>query len=645
MNANAVLGNTTGYTRIHNPRAIQGLRGTWLIAATAAIVFVIISIPYFLQDCGCPAPVVTEWERLGVAQIARTLFTFTNIITFTFFMSISALLFYRRGDDWMSVLVAFSFTLLAGGLFSSPAISYSTLYVKSVYAQLDIGALCLFAVLFRYPDGKAIFRWTNPALVIFGVYVALLLIFEKPFDSIWVLALLIMGVLACFTLVQRYRFHANPLQRQQMKWLVIACIAMVATIPASVLAYILPDPTERAIALLIAHLISSFAFIWIPVSVAFAIFRFRLWDVDLAINRSLVAAAVTVLVALSFVVAFEVGNVTLQSVIGTSQPGLAGAIAAAVAVALYRPVNQRARRVVDQRVFGFRFDLRAVERAQLPPAITNPGALSGKQLDEYLILDLVGQGGMGEVYKGQANGVWAAIKVLREDVSEKPEFRARFDREVKVMATLIHPHIVRLFGHGQSSGVSYIAMEYIEGDPLDKRIIPEKLPPLAEVRQLITGLATALDYAHEQGIIHRDIKPSNVMLRHSESSSPVLMDFGIAKLQEGQTRFTGTAAIGTIGYMSPEQIMSAREVDHRADIYALGVVCYELVTGRRPFEGSAGQVVFAHIQQPPPDPSTFNPSLPRSVSSAILRALAKNTEDRWSTAGAFAQALSADAKS
>src|SRR5262249_55537197 len=153
------------------------------------------------------------------------------------------------------------------------------------------------------------------------------------------------------------------------------------------------------------------------------------------------------------------------------------------------------------------------------------------------------------------------------------EFRQRFQRESQTLTTLHHPHIVKMLGSGVSDGIAYLAMEYIKGDDLSRRLKEEGALPTNVTRDILTGLAAALDYAHEQGFVHRDIKPSNVMLRRSQDGETwegVLMDFGIAKVREAQSGLTNTGAIGTIEYMAPEQIISAKTVDRRADVYALG---------------------------------------------------------------------------
>ena len=249
---------------------------------------------------------------------------------------------------------------------------------------------------------------------------------------------------------------------------------------------------------------------------------------------------------------------------------------------------------------------------------------------------------MGEVYKGRANGQTVALKILPDDLAQQEQFRQRFAREVQTLTTLHHPNIVRLVDSGASDGVTYLAMEFIEGEELGKKLKAAGALSLDDGRDILKVLVSALDYAHEQGFIHRDVKPSNVMLRRSkdgEAWEGVLMDFGIAKIREAQTGLTQTGAIGTIDYMATEQIMSAKAVDHRADIYALGIMTYEMLTGTCPFKGSPAQVMFAHLQQPAPDPRDLKDDLPSSVAQAILRALAKKPEDRFASAGEFAAAL------
>jgi serine/threonine protein kinase len=230
-----------------------------------------------------------------------------------------------------------------------------------------------------------------------------------------------------------------------------------------------------------------------------------------------------------------------------------------------------------------------------------------------------------------------------QDLAQKDEFRKRFEREAQTLASLEHPNIVKLLGSGVSDDVHYLAMEFIDGQELGEFMHQGAVKDYDALHDWLKTIASALDYIHDKGLVHRDLKPSNIMIRPSkidkEIKEAVLMDFGIARVNATGTRLTGSGAVGTIDYMSPEQIMAAREVDKRADVYALGIIVYELLTGERPFKGSAGQVLFAHIQQPAPDPRDVNPDVPRSFALAVIKALSKDADERFQSAGEFALAL------
>jgi serine/threonine-protein kinase len=204
-----------------------------------------------------------------------------------------------------------------------------------------------------------------------------------------------------------------------------------------------------------------------------------------------------------------------------------------------------------------------------------------------------------------------------------------------------------VFDYGESGGTYYMVMEYIEGHPLSDILHERRLLPLEEAIPLVNDIASALGYAHEQGVVHRDVKPSNIMLRQVSSAGSttphqqaILTDFGLIKLAGSGSGLTQSGAIGTLAYMAPEQIMSAHQVDNRADIYSLGVMTYQMLTGKLPFASeNPAQLVFAHLQQPPPDPRAVCPDLPIHTAKMLMRAMAKDPRERPSTAGAFATAL------
>jgi serine/threonine protein kinase len=251
---------------------------------------------------------------------------------------------------------------------------------------------------------------------------------------------------------------------------------------------------------------------------------------------------------------------------------------------------------------------------------------------------------MASVYRAYDNHLACdvAIKVIRREsfAAEIHErLLKRFEREARVLARLNHPNIVPVIDYGEHEGAPFLVMRYMPGGTLKQRMTGQPMPA-AEAARLLLPVAQALEYAHQSGILHRDVKPSNILI--TETSMPVLTDFGIARLLEsgeGHT-LTGTGiGIGTPEYMAPEQGLG-RNVDARADVYALGVVFYELLTGRRPFEADTPMaVVFLHLTEPLPSPQQYAPGLPVEVEKILSMALAKKPEDRYPGMAEFAAAL------
>jgi serine/threonine protein kinase len=269
--------------------------------------------------------------------------------------------------------------------------------------------------------------------------------------------------------------------------------------------------------------------------------------------------------------------------------------------------------------------------------------LSGETLGQYLLLEQIGKGGMATVYKAhQASlGRNVAVKVLHPSVAGEEEFVNRFRQEARAVATLRNVHIVQVHDFGIEDRLYYMVMEYIEGVTLKARLQELKeagqLMPLEEVCRLIGQVSEALDYAHSRGMIHRDVKPSNILLTLEDDA--VLSDFGLAKMVEG-TSLTKTGITGTPEYMSPEQA-EGREMDARTDIYSLGIVLYEMLTGQAPFSADTPlAVLIKHIQAPLPLPRRANPDVPPAVERVVLKVMAKNPKTRYARAGQMAQALS-----
>jgi serine/threonine protein kinase len=269
--------------------------------------------------------------------------------------------------------------------------------------------------------------------------------------------------------------------------------------------------------------------------------------------------------------------------------------------------------------------------------------LTGHELGRYHLLEKLGEGGMAIVYKAYDTRleVDVAVKVIQtESLPQNAIERAlkRFEREAKALARLTHQNIVKVTDYGEYEGKPYLVMPYLPGRTLKQKM--DKPMPWQEAVQLLLPIAKALGYAHSQNIIHRDVKPSNILL--TQSGQPMLADFGIAKMLELEETLdlTGTsAAVGTPEYMAPEQA-NAKTVDHRADIYALGIVLFEMVTGRKPFVADTPMaVLIKQATEPLPNPKQFAPNLPDQAVRIIVKALAKKPGDRYQRMAEFSNIL------
>ena len=263
---------------------------------------------------------------------------------------------------------------------------------------------------------------------------------------------------------------------------------------------------------------------------------------------------------------------------------------------------------------------------------------AGRKLGRYVLSRKLGAGGMAEVWEAFDEGLHrsVAVKVVRDEIAGEAEFRERFIREARLAAGLEHPRILPIYDFGTEAGITYLVMPLLPGGSLRERITGPMRPD--EAVDCLASIAAALDHAHARGVLHRDVKPSNVLV--DASGSLLLADFGLAKNTAVSSELTATGmVVGTPAYMAPEQAIG-RPVDARADQYALGVLAFELLTGRTPFRSeSPFAVLDKHLREAPPPPSTFVPSLPSSVDDVLARALAKQPQERFATCREMVEAL------
>lgn len=263
----------------------------------------------------------------------------------------------------------------------------------------------------------------------------------------------------------------------------------------------------------------------------------------------------------------------------------------------------------------------------------------GQTVGDYRIVDVIGSGGMGTVYKVQhvISERIEAMKVILPSLIGSPELAERFMREIKVHARLNHPNIASLHNALRVDESLLMVMEYVEGSTLHARLLESKLDPALSTN-IVLQVLSALEYAHARSVIHRDIKPANIIITRDGAAK--LMDFGIARAADQNDHLTRTgAAVGSLYYMSPEQIQGL-SIDHRSDLYSLGITFYEMLTGQKPITGDTSWAIMnGHMTHIPSPPASVNPNLSPALSLAVLKALEKRPENRYQSASEFAHIL------
>lgn len=651
--------HTTARLLAH-PRLLRGIQVVWLVlVAVGLILFALGTVRYYdslrVSSRYVPYESLLQQLGLGMSHLAGWLVVF-DVLLVVICTSLALLIFVRRSHDLQALLV--SQTIFFIGFSFSFAISQLEPLIGAVV--ITFGFFFLIIPLNLFPSGTHIPRWTRwISILCVPYFIACIPLQLAALDvrdgaavpstyGLAVLGMLLIFGLAFLAQIMRYR-TATRVQRQQTKFVVYGVAVallfevltwLTAALPGTAHPYSAPDRAvytqASLIAMLVAKPLDFLSLLSIPIGFAFAIQRTGLWEIDLVINRSLVYGAATGLVALVFAAVALLINVVL----GAERTDLSLIIAVLLSVGLFNPARRQAQRFVDRRIYGLRFDLNQLMRQDKNARYDRQGVLSGQVLGSYRLHDIIGSGGMGEVYSADQNGQPYAVKVLMYASQPSAEARERFAREAEVTKRLNHPNIVTVYTYGEQERCFYMVMEMIVGIDLYHWIKQQGAVSLSEALPVLKRVGAALDYIHQQGLVHRDLKPANIMLNPEQDWFVKLLDFGIAKSSQ-TTSITGSGAVGTIDYMAPEQIRESRAVDHRADIYALAIMAYEMLSGLRPFTGSPAHVMFAHLQQPPPSLRISLPSMPASVDLALQRGMAKEAHERFNSAEAFVAALAA----
>ncbi|MFN8376849.1 MAG: protein kinase, partial [Anaerolineae bacterium] len=487
----AITSRTT--SRLTDVRLVRVLRLVWLVVVPLALGMFLLSLPaeylMFRDGEGWGLSFQAALSQLGLSrEFFAAYITALDTFEVLFSLMLALIIFRQRADDWVawlsSVLIAiYSTSLTLAFYLSSPALA--TL-IRTFIPVLTIVAIVV------YPDGRFIPAWTRWLVIgVLGISLLELLLVALNITGQYQFGYL--GYpLAILALTRRYR--ESPLtaaERQQTKWvlwgviisffavavywLVPMLFPQLASRDASVPVY----TAASLISFLVTNTLRLSSSVIFVASLGLSIVHYRLWDIDLTINRSLVYGSLTLGLGAVFVLIFLAAQALLTAILGGEHAALSVAVSAAATAVLFHPVRTRIQHFVDRRIYGLNFDLHQLHQARQKPEIKNPGLLTGRRFGSYEVLGVLGRGGMGEVYQGFDGSQKVALKVLPADLAQQTEFLKRFEREAQAMKMLDHPYILKLIGSGVEDGIHYLALEYIDGLGLNEYLKQQGVLSLA----------------------------------------------------------------------------------------------------------------------------------------------------------------------
>ncbi|HSJ88387.1 MAG TPA: serine/threonine-protein kinase, partial [Anaerolineales bacterium] len=634
-------------------------RGMFAILSFATVIFFSMGVPLYFQGYieNIDAATLSALRGLGLSTTFYAAYQTVLVVLLAIAFAVAGVIIaWNRSNEWLALLVAF--TLIGQGanafgpLQRMAAIPSFEIPVRFVIAMVLMG-LPLSCYLF--PDGKIQKRWMLYVAAVWFVWLMLSVFWHAfPFNLFerggmatlrYLLSLLAVLSTGIYAQIYRYRTTDSPTKRQQLKWIVFGIAVGILTgigVNLFLNFFELTKPSAETYLLvdMFTQTLSVLAQFTVPVAVVFSILKYRLYDIELVINRSIIYGSVTVVLAAVFgILLFGLQAAYRAITKQDNPPTIAVVISTIVVSSIFQPTRRFLRRFINRKLYGMDIDIDEIqsrnekmERAAQSPSY-NVSTVGG-----YEGLELISRGGMGEVYKARHPNLnrTVAIKVLSAHFKNEPNFNKRFAREAKTMAQLRHPNIITIHDYGEQEGLPFIVMEYLTGETLAQLLEKNGRLSLPEGLPLLEDVASALDYAHAQGVIHRDIKPSNVIVEpittmtSGRSQRAILMDFGIARFVTENTMLTASGdVLGTMDYISPEQIHGITELDSRTDQYSFAVMTYQMLTGHKPFErNNTWAMIRSHLEEQPPDPRIYV-KMPDCAAEAILKALAKKPEERF----------------
>ncbi len=502
--------NTETNTRVHNRGLVTIFRATWTVITFVCLSLVFFSIPVQFQALGGgeTTSTITALDQIGVSSSAYfVLLIFIERVIELFFISVSGFLFWRRSDDWLVWLLAIA--LVTVGTFYDPqggTWDFLRELKSPLFNQIALGITGLSFILWLYilPTGHFVPRWSRWMALTYTLLFSLaVVIFNYQLAAILVI---LYGGVACAFQVYRFRYVATPLQRQQSKWLILGAGVLVAAFTIRYVLDLVLVPSlvglPRVIYWPIHDGLFAIALAFFALTILFSVLRYRLWEVDLFINRSLAIGSLTLILGSFFLTSLVILQFVLQSITNSNQLGIPIVLAAVVIGFAFRPTQNRLQRLIDRRFYGLKVnfhDIRPTPRTGVPVTLLpQPKA----QLGQYQLQGLLGSGGMGEVYKAYDTNLKreVALKTLPASLIQDATSRFRFEREAQVISALRHPNIIQVYDMGHSGNEYYMAMEYIVGKDLGRYLKENTRLSIIDVQFVLGSIAPALDYAHAQGI-------------------------------------------------------------------------------------------------------------------------------------------------